>query len=56
MNPSEITIQTRAQVEAEKNFTSSLIMGLSLLGYTPTRQQVEEKAQQLYGIGGIHGE
>lgn len=47
--------QTKAQVEAEKNFTSSLITALNLLGYIPTRQQVEEKARQLSNVFGYEG-
>ena len=35
------------QLEDEKNFTSALIQALSLLGHTPTREKVEQKAQAL---------
>ncbi|HRP44781.1 MAG TPA: Z1 domain-containing protein [Ginsengibacter sp.] len=41
--------------QAEKNFTSSLITALSLLDYTPTREQVEEKARQLSNVFGYDG-
>lgn len=47
--------QIKRQVEAEKNFTSSLITALNLLGYIPTKQQVEEKARQLSNIFGYEG-
>lgn len=47
--------QTKAQVEAEKNFTSSLITALNLLGYIPTKQQVEEKAYQLSNVFDYEG-
>ena len=47
--------QTKAQAEAEKNFTSSLITALNLLGYIPTKQQVEEKARQLSNVFGYEG-
>jgi len=43
------------RVEAEKNFTSSLITALSLLDQTPTRNEVQEKAIQLAAVFGYDG-
>ncbi len=47
--------QNKAQVEDEKNFTSSLITALNLLDYVPTREQVEEKAKQLSNVFSYEG-
>lgn len=42
-------------VNNEKNFTSSLIAALSLLEHTPTREEVEDKAQQLSQVFNYEG-
>jgi len=44
-----------SSADSEKNLTSSLITALSLLGYTPTREDVEEKARQLSQVFGYEG-
>ncbi|WP_432736429.1 Z1 domain-containing protein [Maridesulfovibrio sp. FT414] len=40
----------------EKNFTSSLVMALSLLPTAPTKAEVEEKAKQLAAVFGYTGD
>ena len=47
--------KNKAQAEAEKNFTSSLITALHLIGHTPTRQEVEEKARNLSDLFNYKG-
>jgi hypothetical protein len=39
--------QNKVQIEAEKNFSSSLITALSTLDHVPTRKEIEEIAQGL---------
>ncbi len=47
--------KSKVQAEAEKNFTSSLITALTILDDVPTRQQIEEKAEQLSHVFGYEG-
>lgn len=47
---------TKATIEAEKNFTSSLITALSILKTPPTRQEIKEKAVQLSMICAYSGD
>ena len=47
--------QSKKQMEDEKDFTSALITALNLLGYIPTREQVEEKAKQLSDVFNYEG-
>ena len=44
-----------SSTDSEKNFTSALILALSTLNYTPTREDVEQKARQLSQIFGYKG-
>lgn len=43
-------------IDQEKNITSALISGLGNLTETPTREQVEEKAQQVAAVFGYNGD
>ena len=44
-----------SRVDSEKIFTSGLILALSNLDHTPTRDEVEEKARQLSSVYGYEG-
>ena len=44
-----------SRADSEKNFTSGLILALSNLDHTPTRDEVEEKARQLSSIYRFEG-
>ena len=45
----------RSDADNEKNFTSALILTLSLLDPTPTREDVERKARELSQVSGYKG-
>jgi hypothetical protein len=47
--------QTKAQVEAEKNFTVSLIAALSKPDHIPTREEIEQMAIKLGDLIGYEG-